>query len=641
MKTTNLSKIKRDRMLKCINELKDKYSSDDNMINTLNEISNELKARKYGLLWEEHEERVDKELENSIPIFLEDHQKKIKSSSELKYNFLIEGDNLHSLYLLEKTHKNKIDVILIDPPYNTEQKEFIYDDTKIGSDDAYRHSKWLSFMNRRLSIAKKLLSKNGLIFIHIDDNEQANLKLLCDEIFDESNFVNCIAIKMSEATGLKMAHVNKRLPKLKEYILVYKKGSPNLKNIQIPKETWDEEYKILIKNVTEEELQIVKDILYSDESDSEDIKIADEICKKMEFSNVNELFSSNMTEEDKLQVKYDNAWRIVRDVSTTGSAKKLADEKRKLGYNAFLIVTPKNKKYLIKNGYNNSTSQPRIKLLFADNYLTTNPCDFWQDIKTTGLDNEGFVEFKNGKKPLKAEKRIIELANNKNAIVLDFFAGSGSTGQAVLELNKEDGGNRRFILCTNNEVAQDIEWNFLKEKGLIDSIPSKRNKKAYNEFLEKYEVLKSTSNYKKIVKSEEFQNLGICRSKAYLRLKTTITGETNYEGIPANLKYFKTSRIPKLNDDDNNLSDNLLKDIKTLIELENAIEIDNIKIFVAFSEKELDEFFESEHINTCERIYISPDVLITEKQARICKKNNIAVNIIPRYYFENEIKEVS
>ena len=115
----------------------------------------------------------------------------------------------------------------------------------------------------------------------------------------------------------------------------------------------------------------------------------------------------------------------------------------------------------------------------------------------------------------------------------------------------------------------------------------------------------------------------------------------NIQKFSINLKYFKTSRIPKLNDDDNNLSDNLLKDIKTLIELENAIEIDNIKIFVAFSEKELDEFFESEHINTCERIYISPDVLITEKQARICKKNNIAVNIIPRYYFENEIKEVS
>lgn len=339
MGTTNLSKIKRDKMLRCLNELKNKYFDDDEMITTLNEISNQLKERKYGLIWEEHEERVDKELKTKIPVFIEEQEKKIQCGND-KFNFILEGDNLHSLYLLEKTHTGKIDIILIDPPYNTEQKDFIYDDNKIGIDDSYRHSKWISFMNRRLTIAKKLMSTNSLIFIHIDDNEQANLKLLCDEIFDENNFVNCITIKMSEPTGLKMSHVEKKLPKIKEYILVYKKGNPLLKNIQIPKEKWDDEYKILLKNVTKEEIEYIKEVMYSDDYDTEKISKCDDICKKIKFGNISELFTESMKETEKLQIKYDNAWRIVRDVATTGAAKKIADEKRKIKGNAFIIVVP-------------------------------------------------------------------------------------------------------------------------------------------------------------------------------------------------------------------------------------------------------------------------------------------------------------
>ncbi|MFZ7308406.1 DNA methyltransferase, partial [Avibacterium avium] len=101
----------------------------------------------------------------------------------------MQGDNLHSLKILEKTHRNKIDVIYIDPPYNTGNKDFIYNDRYVDNNDGYRHSKWLSFMSKRLEIAKNLLSKQGVIFISIDDNEQAQLKLLCDEIFGENNFI--------------------------------------------------------------------------------------------------------------------------------------------------------------------------------------------------------------------------------------------------------------------------------------------------------------------------------------------------------------------------------------------------------------------------------------------------------------------
>lgn len=178
METTNLSKIRRESMLNTINEIK-KNVSDEATLNNLSLIENELTKKKYGLIWEEHQERVDKELETQIPTF-EDVTKKMIKKNDGKFNFLLEGDNLHSLYLLEKTHKEKIDVIYIDPPYNTGKKnEWKYNDSWVDENDEYKHSKWLSFMYRRLIIAKKLLSNDGVIFISIDEHEIAQLSLLC------------------------------------------------------------------------------------------------------------------------------------------------------------------------------------------------------------------------------------------------------------------------------------------------------------------------------------------------------------------------------------------------------------------------------------------------------------------------------
>lgn len=194
METTNLSKIRRDKMLNTISEIK-KNITDEKILTNLSMIENELTKKKYGLIWEEHEERVDKELETQIPTFEEIKDKEIVSNPNEKFNFLLEGDNLHSLYLLEKTHKEKIDLIVIDPPYNTGVNDFIYNDTYIDEEDGYRHSKWLSFMEKRLKLAKDLLSNDGYIFININDIEVAQLKILCDDIFGEENFVNLISVK--------------------------------------------------------------------------------------------------------------------------------------------------------------------------------------------------------------------------------------------------------------------------------------------------------------------------------------------------------------------------------------------------------------------------------------------------------------
>jgi adenine-specific DNA-methyltransferase len=180
-------------------------------------------------------------------------------------------------------------------------------------------------------------------------------------------------------------------------------------------------------------------------------------------------------------------------------------------------------------------------------------------------------------------KELINYHKNKNATVLDFFAGSGSTAQAVLELNKEDNGNRQFVLCTNNEN-------------------------------------------------------NICEEITYKRIKNVINGYGKYDALKTNLKYYRCTYIPRENE---NLHNNLLINIKNLIQLENGIEIDDNKIRVYLDEEELDKFSTNkEELEVCEKVYISSDILLTSEQEEIFENNNIEVYIIPEYYFEDEIKEV-
>ena len=177
-------KIKRDEMIAFLEKLKNTHSDDDS-IKAFNEIENTLTEKKFGLVFEEHTEEVDEKLENEIPILCADEKRKICKDKNLPYNFIIEGDNLQALYLLEKTHKGKIDCIYIDPPYNTGAKDWKYNNDYVDKNDLYRHSKWISMMNTRLRMARKLLKTDGAIITTIDDNEFANLYSLLTEIFPE------------------------------------------------------------------------------------------------------------------------------------------------------------------------------------------------------------------------------------------------------------------------------------------------------------------------------------------------------------------------------------------------------------------------------------------------------------------------
>ena len=213
----NLTQQKRQRMLEFLQTIREEHKDDDDVLIAIGEIESELNAKKYGLVWEHHEEAVDIQMRDNIPIFTECTDKEINASADGVYNFILEGDNLHSLRLLEKTHSGKIDLIYIDPPYNTGGRDFIYDDAFVDNTDTFRHSKWLSFMATRLGRAKELLSPEGLIFISIDDNEVAQLKLLCDEIFGANNFRGQIARSTGTPTGQGNAIISNEI----DYMLVY------------------------------------------------------------------------------------------------------------------------------------------------------------------------------------------------------------------------------------------------------------------------------------------------------------------------------------------------------------------------------------------------------------------------------------
>ena len=184
----NLSQQRRAELLSHIEEIRaflKKSLYDENvrqLASYLNDLEREVKGKKYGLVFEEHKEAIDEKLENNLPVLTEEKELFVGNGGEM--NFLLEGDNLASLKLLEKTHKGKIDVIYIDPPYNT-GNSFIYDDHIIDESDSFKHSKYSSFIYERLEIAKKLLSDNSFIFISIDDKELSVMRLICDEIFGE------------------------------------------------------------------------------------------------------------------------------------------------------------------------------------------------------------------------------------------------------------------------------------------------------------------------------------------------------------------------------------------------------------------------------------------------------------------------
>lgn len=340
-------------------------------------------------------------------------------------NMLIHGDNLIALQSLQQDYAGKIKCIYIDPPYNTGSAFEYYD-------DGLEHSIWLTLMKQRLELLWNLLTEDGLIAIQIDDNEYARLFLIMCEICGQEK-IKTICVKMSEPTGVKMASVNKTgsIPKLKEYIILAKKdGIRGLNLEKIPKEGWDNEYKTYVDGVSDEDLERIKLILNDDNRSEEDLAFVDSCMKSVTYSNMNDVAKREGLKKATEDWCFEHANRIVQFATLTGGAREIAINKKNSFTetpSAFVIETGQKKAYLIRGDFNTETSLSRCKVLFADQYLTVNPGDLWTDIKTTGLDNEGVVDFKNGKKPERLLYRIISMNTKEGDYVLDSFLGSGST----------------------------------------------------------------------------------------------------------------------------------------------------------------------------------------------------------------------
>ena len=454
-----------------------------NKIKNIEGLTNEEKSKltellntekKYGLVWEEKQEDIEKRLETELPVLQEVKERAITSSSpDAPNHILIEGDNLEALTALSYTHSGKIDMIYIDPTYNTGNKDFVYNDKFVDREDGYRHSKWLSFMNKRLRIAKGLLSDKGVIFISIDDNEQAQLKLLCDEIFGENNHIATLPTIMNlkgnqDEFGFAGTH---------EYTLVYcfshdtcfigqlpiedeelddwlsdekgyyKKGA-NLKStgINAPKEKRPNlYYPILVNRKTQEVSTITEDelaLIYNRLLKQHDEEYLSQL--RIKYNDLGYDFLLPITKGEDMSWRW--GWKKVKDkpneiiVNINGNELSLYKKQRpSLGD----MPTKKPKSIFYKPEYSSGNGKAELISVLGENLL-------------------GYP------KPLELIFDVITIASSKSSTILDFFAGSGTTLHATMQLNNEDGGKRKCILVTNNE------------NGICENVTYERNKRVIN-----------------------------------------------------------------------------------------------------------------------------------------------------------------
>lgn len=398
------------------------------------------KQKKYGLMWEDKPEDVEERLRKELPVLIEDTNKAIISdNADAPNHILIEGDNLEALITLAYTHEGKIDVIYIDPPYNTGNNDFIYNDKYVDKEDSYRHSKWLSFMSKRLRIAKQLLSDKGIIFISIDDNEQAQLKLLCSEIFGEKNFVADLVWSNQEGGGSS----DSKLFRIKhEHIIVFSKNISTLdiKGVDISNENRYKE---------EDEYVKIRGKYYLQKLGMGSIQYSSSLDYPIIAPDGVEVYPSDNNNGKKA------CWRWSKEKLEWGIENGFVVIKK--SKNIWTVYT---KQYLKcdNNGVIINRSQRPMGII--DKYSSTQAAKF--------LENIGLSKLFNYSKPIDLVKYLIDRLANNDLFILDFFAGSGTTLHATMQLNAEDGGQRKCILVTNNE------------NGICENVTYVRNKRVIN-----------------------------------------------------------------------------------------------------------------------------------------------------------------
>ncbi|GAA9635043.1 hypothetical protein HpHA98_05980 [Helicobacter pylori] len=362
-------------------------------------------------------------------------------------NYLIKGNNLIALHSLKKKFAKQVKCIYIDPPYNTGNDSFNYNDN-------FNHSSWLVFMKNRLEAAREFLSDDGVIFVQCDDNEQAYLKVLMDEIFGRENFVNCIVCEMSNESGNKIQHAiqGKKFPKVKEYILVYAKNKENvcLTIPKVQKRKWDKEYNIIIPTLSKYISNTIDTLIASNnEKELNEILSCHRLMPLSQY-----LQNNNINEQD--QWKFENSYRIFASKPNIA----LRDKAITLHFNSQIYALKNSHENIkiIRTDFNRNTDTARIELVSAKNNQSVFLSDIWKKIVTTGgVAQEGGVILKNGKKPEHLLEIILRSATKENDLVLDFFAGSGTTCAVAHKMK------RRYIGIEQMDYIETITKERLKK----------------------------------------------------------------------------------------------------------------------------------------------------------------------------------
>jgi len=656
MNDKNLSKQKRESVLKALEQIRNDLSNDV-LKSQVNMIESFVTENKFGLIFEKHSEDVLEKIKDQVPVFFNSDSKEIISKKDGNYNFILEGDNLHSLYLLSKTHKKTIDLIYIDPPYNNGSKDWKYNNDFIDSNDGYRHSKWLSMMNERLLIAKKLLKSDGVMICAIDENELATLILLFEEVFGLEYKIDiiCIVHNPRGVQGNNFSYTN-------EYALfVYKKGLSVIE----PREIQDEEidWRDLRDNGHE-----------SLRTDAANCFYSINVNKNLEIVG----FGPNKTRDESFHPKKNETDKdsivSIYPIDKEGVERKWRYSLESVGKIKHLLRVKKIKdQYDIELGKNFGT----YKTVWTDKKYDSNEngTKIINDIVPSN-------DFDFPKSLYNVYDCLYSVIKNKpKAVVLDFFAGSGTTGHAVLLMNKLIGGERNFILCTNNDIGDKREKEFIeKHPDKADNKKIDKSSKEYLVYEEKYGIASSItyprianvikgynskSGLKTILYEEklssnllfndnklnslkkEVEKITEDNKKEFSIIKKVVEENTfrlygqnekndKIQGLSGNLMYFKTGFVNKFSNTQE-LTSELNKSIYEMICLKHMKKISKDNII--FNDDQLEETILKLDTIEDKVLYVYPHLLLTEEEIDLIKASNFQIVRIPEGFYKSELSE--
>jgi adenine-specific DNA-methyltransferase len=453
MAKKDYSKLTKDQLLELVDKLQGK--------------------KKYGLVWDEDRlpEEVVTDCQDKFPVLKEVKGKEITTDENKPTHILIEGDNYHVLSVLNYTHKGKVDFVYIDPPYNTGSRDWRYNNDYVDDTDTFRHSKWLQFMKNRLDLAKNILADDGIICVTIDDYEMPRLWILLEEIFGYENHLGTVVIRNNPKGRM----TKRKFSLVHEYGIFF--GKTSLSYIKkLPENPEDKTHNYKQDKNGEWFLPVN---LRKQGVDSNAVnkkgKLSDRYFPIYYDPKTGKVSSKEKLKVEILPIDSKNIKRIWR------RSKDVIDE---MYENGEIWVNKIKDGYQVYYKFTGGLDGKLAQSIWVDSQCSAS------DYGTKILDNilGEREKFQYPKAPYAVKQSILSATDKKDAIIVDFFAGSGTTGQAVLELNEEDGGNRKFIICTNNEnnIAEEV---------------------------------------------------------TYKRVRNVIKGYSDHKGIDANLRYFKTSFV--------------------------------------------------------------------------------------------------